>query len=99
MYGPNGNPVSKITWEEYTKWQRWDEFPERADNPPLTVETDFWYNNHEYLVTSLNGEYVIVTMPDFDELIISKNFLELLTIPFIDGKSFKELINDFLFEV
>ena len=99
MFGPNGNPVSKITWEEYTKWQRWDEFPERADNPPLTVETDFWYNNQEYLITSLRGEYVIVTMPDFNELIVNKNFLNLLTTPFIDGKSFKELINGFLFEV
>lgn len=99
MYGPGGKPVSKITWEEYKKWQGWDDFPERADNPPLTVETDFWYQDKEFLVTSLRGEYVIVTMPDFEEILINQNFLDLLNMPFIDGKSFKELINEFLFEV
>ncbi len=99
MYGPNGKLISKITWEEYTKWQRWDEFPERVDNPPLTVETYFLFNNQEYLVTSLDGQYVIVTMPDFKKLITNNNFLELLTTTFKDGKSFKELINDFLFEM
>ena len=41
--GPGGNRVSKMTIDEYIKWQRWDEWPERADNPPLTVETVFWY--------------------------------------------------------
>ena len=41
MYGPGGNRVSKMTIDEYIKWQRWDEWPERADNPPLTVETVF----------------------------------------------------------
>ena len=35
--------MRKITWDDYTKWQRWDEWPERVDNPPLTVETTFWY--------------------------------------------------------
>ena len=40
--------VSKLTMEEYEKWQSWDEWPERADNPPPTVETPFWYKNQEY---------------------------------------------------
>ena len=32
MHGPGGNRVSKMTIDEYIKWQRWDEWPERADN-------------------------------------------------------------------
>lgn len=98
MLGPNGNHVSKLTMEEYEKWQSWDEWPERADNPPLTVETPFWYKNQEYMVTSLRNEYVIVTQPDFKEVISNKNFKALLEMPFVDGKSFHELIDDFLFE-
>ena len=41
MQEPNGNHVRKLTMEEYAKWQGWDEWPERADDPPLTVETSF----------------------------------------------------------
>ena len=29
--------MDKMTWQEFQQWQRWDEFPESADNPPLTV--------------------------------------------------------------
>ena len=98
MHGPNGNHVSKLNMEEYAKWQSWDEWPERADDPPLTVETSFWYKNREYMVTSLKGEYIIVTQPEFKEVISSGNFKELLEMPFIDGKSFHELIDEFMFE-
>lgn len=30
--------MDKMTWQEFQQWQRWDEFPECADNPPLTVD-------------------------------------------------------------
>lgn len=98
MHGPNGKHVTKITWDEFVKWQRWAEWPERSDNPPLTVETTFWYKEKEYMVTSLRGEYVIVTQPDFTEIICNKNFLTLLNMPFDNQKSFKELIGEFQFE-
>lgn len=98
MFGPNGKPVIKLTWEQYKEWQRWDEWPERSDNPPLTVETVFWYEDEQYMVTSLNNEYVIVTLPDFSEKLRSKNLLFLLELPLFNGKSFKESVNDFFFE-
>ncbi len=98
MLGPNGNHVIKMTMDEYADWQRWSEWPERADNPPLTVETPFWYKGKEYMVTSLSQRYVIVFQPDFSEVIGNDNFIDLLKMPFDEGKSFKELIGEFLFE-
>ena len=26
--------MDKMTWQEFQVWQRWDEFPERSDDPP-----------------------------------------------------------------
>ena len=99
MLGPDGKTeVNRLSWEEYGKWQRWDEWPERADNPPLTVETVFWYKDKSYIVTTLNHQYVILEFPEWNEVLRSDNFLELLDIPYWDGKSFKEKINEFLFE-
>ena len=98
MFGPNGKPVIKLAWEQYKEWQRWDEWPERMDNPPLTVETVFWYENEQYMVTASNNEYVIVSLPDFNEKIHSKNLISLLELPLFDSNSFKELICEFFFE-
>lgn len=33
---------------------------QKAENPPLTVETSFWYENQEYMVTKLGDDYVLV---------------------------------------
>ena len=98
MFGKDGNHGIKLSWDDYTRWQSWSEWPERKNNPPLTVETVFNYNGQEYMVTSLRHKYVIVTQPDFHEIISSDNMLDLLTMPFIDGKSFKELISKFVFD-
>lgn len=99
MHGPNGKHVkNNMTWEEYGKWQRWDEWPERSENPPLNVETAFWYCNQEYMVTSLDGNYVIVKQPEFEIIISNSNFIGLLNMVFIEGKSFKELLPELLFE-
>lgn len=98
MLGPNGNHVTKMTMEEYENWQSWNEWPERINDPPLTVETPFWYKGKQYMVTSLNNKYVIVSQPDFREIISNKNFKELLEMPFIDGMSFHTLIAELLFE-
>ncbi len=99
MHGQNGKQhTSKMTMKEYAKWQSWDEWPERKNDPPLTVETTFWYEGKEYMVTRLRKEYVIVSQPDFKEVISNKNFKNLLEMPFISGKSFHDLIEEFLFE-
>ncbi len=99
MRGPDGKIVNKLNWDQYTLWQRWDEYPERKNNPPLTVETTFWYDEEKYTVTSINEKYVIVKQPSFEEVISSDNFLELVNKPFFKGKTFKELIDDFWFEI
>lgn len=98
MLGPDGNHVTRMTMEDYAKWQGWDEWPERKDDPPLTVETVFWYEGKEYMVTYFNGKYSIVSQPEFNVIVSSDNFLGLLDAPFLNEKSFKELIADFLFE-
>ena len=98
MLGPDGKNVTKMTMEEYADWQGWNDWPDRADNPPLTVETVFWYKGKEYMVTSLHDEYVIVSQPQFAEVISNKNFKDLLEMPFDGEKSFSELIDEFLFE-
>jgi hypothetical protein len=87
-----------MTWEKYGDWQRWDEWPERSDNPPLTVETTFWYNAQEYMVTSLSCGYAIVKQPDFEIIISNENLIELLNMAFLEGKSFKKLLPELWFE-
>lgn len=98
MLGPDGRTVTKMSWEEFTSFQRWDEFPEKTGNPPLTVETIFWYNGTKYMITKLDQRYVIVESDSFDEIKSSINFIDLLTSEFISGKSFKELLPDILVE-
>jgi hypothetical protein len=99
MHGPNGKHITNnMTWKEYVEWQRWDEWLEKSDNPPLTVETSFWYNGQEYMVTSINGVYAIVKQPDFEIVISNSNFIELLNMVFLEEKSFEELLPELLFE-
>ena len=98
MLGPDGKTVTKMTWDEFSLYQRWDEFPERVDDPPLTVETIFWFEGTKYMITKINKKYVIVESESFAEIKSSDNFIELLTNDFISGKSFKELLPDILVE-
>ncbi|SEQ79486.1 hypothetical protein SAMN02910369_02442 [Lachnospiraceae bacterium NE2001] len=98
MLGPGGRYVTKMNWDEFVAYQRWDEFPEKADNPPLTVETVFWYNNTSYMITKLGHMFVIVESGSFKRIISSDNYIELLTKVFVSGKSFKELLPDILIE-
>lgn len=47
----NGNrSTAKMTWQEFTEWQRWDEFPEKADDPPMTVDVMFFYKGNTYYI-------------------------------------------------
>ena len=55
MYGPDGKNVIKITWDEFKRYQRWDEFPEYENNPPMTDDFMFWYNGKKYFCTNADN--------------------------------------------
>ena len=48
LYGPDGKIVNRMTWKQFVEYQRWDEFPEQTDNPPMTVDFAFWYKDKKY---------------------------------------------------
>ena len=48
MFGPDGKEVTKMTWSRFMEYQRWDEFTERTDNPPNTVDFAFLYQGKKY---------------------------------------------------
>ena len=52
--------MAKMTWLEFTEWQRRDEFPERADNPPMTVDVMFFYNGNTYFIDESYGQFHIL---------------------------------------
>ena len=85
-----------MTWVEFKQWQRWDEFPENRNNPPMTVDFSFCYNNILYYVERQDNLYHI-----FDEnwnIVQSNvNFLQLLESTIWDGKSFKDIIENATF--
>lgn len=45
LHGPDGKIVIRMTWKYFEEYQRWDEFPEYADSPPMTTDFAFWYIN------------------------------------------------------
>lgn len=91
--------TAKMTWQEFTEWQRWDEFPEKADDPPMTVDVMFFYKNNTYYIAWEYGEYHI-----FDEawnsISSNKNMLTLLTdpIPLFGHRSFRDTISELDFD-
>lgn len=96
LYGPDGKIVSKMNWKKFSEYQRWDEFPERADNPPMTVDFAFWYHEKKYYCTGEDGGNVIVD-ENWERLAYDKNFLKLLEFPVFNGKSFRDCVDDILF--
>lgn len=42
--------TAKMTWQEFTEWQRWDEFPECADDPSMTEDAMFFYKGNTYYI-------------------------------------------------
>lgn len=96
LYGPDGRTVSKMTWDQFSSYERWDEFPERAGNPPMTVDFAFWYQGHKYYCTGEDYGYVIVDA-SWNRVAYDANFLSLLKQPIFDGSSFYNNINDILF--
>ena len=96
LHGADGQNTNKMTWEQFTKFQRWDEFLERSENPPMTVDFMFWKDEQKYYCTGEDHGFVIVDA-DWNRLAYDKNFLKLLETPLWDGRSFKDVINDLLF--
>ena len=97
MFGPDGKEVTKMPWSRFMEYQRWDEFPERTNNPPMTVDFAFWYKGKKYYCTGEDYGNVIVDV-DWNRLAYNKNFLELLKTPIFDDKSFYDCIDEVLFE-
>ncbi len=102
MFGAGGREkdnIVSITWEQFKKWQRWDEFPERKSDPPMTVDMSFWLGGKEYYLDSVDHKYAILS--EKSEIIASdNNLLSLLSKP-IDAwgrKTFRELIGEMLFQ-
>ncbi|MCR5105115.1 MAG: hypothetical protein K6B68_11825 [Eubacterium sp.] len=97
LLGPDGQIVSKMTWEKFALYQRWDEWPERKDDPPMTVDFSFFKDGKLYYCTSEDRGFVIVDK-DWNRLGYNKNLLKLLETPIWDGKSFHDCIDEILFE-
>lgn len=97
--GSKNKNLVNITWSQFQAWQRWDEYPERNDNPPMTVDMTFWYQTKLYYLDCIDHEYAILT-EDWKPLAKDSNFLRLLHKPIKQwhDKSFYELINQLLFK-
>lgn len=87
--------MDKMTWQAFTEWQRWDEFPERADNPPMTVDVTFVYEGKVYFVDQCYGQYHILD-EEWNPISSHKNLLTLLLtpIPLFHGKSFADVCSE-----
>ena len=87
--------MEKMTWKEFQEWQRWDEFPERFDDPPMTVDFRIFYEGNEYYIVYDYGQYHIYTR-DWKAIYSNENLLKLLTTPidFFHGKSFETAIDE-----
>lgn len=97
--GSKNKNLVNITWSQFQAWQRWDKYPERNDNPPMTVDMTFWYQTKLYYLDCIDHEYAILT-EDWKPLAKDSNFLRLLHKPIKQwhDKSFYELINQLLFK-
>lgn len=91
--------MDKMTWQEFQEWQRWDEFPESADNPPLTVDVCFVYEGNKYYIVKDYGAFHIYSS-DWSALYTNDNFKTLLTTPItlFKEKSFADVCSELEFE-
>ena len=97
LHGADGKNINKMNWQQFCEFQRWNEFQERADNPPMTVDFSFWIDDKLYYCTGEDHGYII-TDKDWKRIGYNENFLTLLETPLWSGKSFHDCINDILFE-
>ena len=91
--------TAKMTWQEFAEWQRWDEFPERVDDPPMTVDVMFFYNDKTYFIDESYGQYHIRDK-NWNPIISNENLLTLLNSPnaLFNVMSFREAIHDIDFD-
>ncbi|MBO4477490.1 MAG: hypothetical protein J5757_04060 [Lachnospiraceae bacterium] len=91
--------MSNMSWKEFQNWQRWDEFQECSDNPPLTVDVSFVYENNVYYIVYDYGEYHIYDSK-WNAINSHKNIKTLLSNPIalFHGKSFAETCNELDFD-
>lgn len=100
----------KMTWEKFVEFERWDEFPERSDNPPYTAEVSFRHKNQMYFLDGVTDQethrmdfiwYNVIRkdnkIVDLVEFARFDNFLTAVETPLFDGKSFRERIEEFEF--
>lgn len=99
----------KMTWDDFVEFERWDEFPERADDPPYTAEIEFKYNGRMYFLDCMTDQethtrhliwYDVVKDGDSENIVEFArfdNFLKAVNAPLFDGKSFRERIGEFMF--
>ena len=78
IVGKDGKPLVKVNWEEFQRWQSWDEYPEIIDNPPMTLDMTFYYNDKVFYLDAIRDGYAIFSS-EWKEIIFDKNFLKLLT--------------------
>lgn len=97
---PNKDHVEEdkpFTWESFILSESWNEFPERKDDPPLTMDFLFWYHGIRYIITAAYGDsgYMIAEELSGKFIIQNKNFRKLVEdVPLFEGKTFKELLPD-----
>lgn len=91
--------IAKMTWLEFAEWQRWDEFPEKADSPPLTVDVMFFYDGNTYFIDESYGQYHIRD-EEWNPINSNKNLLTLLASPIrlFNDKSFRDIISEIDFD-
>lgn len=96
--GFEGKNLVRLTWEQFQEWQRWDEFPERCADPPMTVDMSFIYKDRLYYLDMINHKYVILTA-EWDPIATDDNFLALLKKPIEiwSGKTFCEELDEMQF--
>lgn len=95
--GKSGEHLVRINWEQFQKWQRWDEFPERADDPQLIDDMDFYYDGNKYYLDGCSKYGYSILTADWEEIAFDKNLLSLLTKPVFGNESFRDKIESFLF--
>ncbi|MCQ2474181.1 MAG: hypothetical protein MJ098_08610 [Saccharofermentans sp.] len=96
--GLEGKNLVKLTWEQFQEWQRWGEFSEKSDNPPMTVDMSFVYRDKAYHLDMINHVFAILT-DEWQPIETDVNFLKLVTKPIEkwDGRTFCELIEEMWF--
>ena len=82
-----------MTWDDFIRFQRWDEFPEKKDDPPMTADFSFTFRGKKYYCTGEDYGNVIVD-EQWNRLAYDTNLLKLLEEPLLEGKSFRELIEE-----